>query len=639
MRRKRIALFANAWGSEFIQELGYGMKLVAEKANADIFAFVNYSSHEANEDNQKSEMNIFCLPDLKDFDGAVVLAGSFNTQMENDYVQKKIVESGIPAISVESEMEGLDFIATDDYVGMHELAAHIMVDHGVKNIMFMGGIREHHGSQIRLKAVLDVAKENGISIPDENILYGDFAAAPATRSLEEWCMTHNHIPEAIICANDVMAVGICDWLKSHNYDIPGDVLVTGFDCIQKALTYEPQITSVNGEWVALGSLCMENLIKKINGKNVSACGMQSSKLIKGCSCGCDIPKENGLAGSIRRKISRENYVDGFVCDQHFRHMYLSMRKAQTKEDLNYGLSTFFANSNWLEGSKVVLALNPEFFMIEKATGSMNNEGYPEAMDIVCNVFGEEIGQVNRVKTKESIFIISNRCSKPDVYIFVPTYTDGLQYGYAMLSKGFSITQNDILYIWTRHLNNYLEQVRLNVEIRELNHKFEMMSLMEGLTNSYNRYGCNTVVKPALEEAHNNGKDVLLIMIDVDRLKKINDGYGHDAGDAAIRACAGIVRKVVPEDFMICRFGGDEFMVAGAFDEKESEKPDVEAIFDKVQELSKTVSDKYNFDFQFSISLGAKWVKADDEFDFTEALKQADIKMYEMKKKHHEAFGE
>jgi len=628
--RKRIALFANAWGSEFIQEFGYGMKLVAEKANMDIFAFVNYSCHDSNSDNQRSEMNIFELPDLKDFDGAIVLTGSMNTQMEVDYLQEKINRSGIPAISVEGEMEGMDVVMTDDYVGMYDLVNHVITEHDVKNIMFMGGIKEHTGSQTRLKATLDAAKANGVKIKEDNILYGSFAAKGATNSLEDWCLTHKYMPEAIICANDTMAIGICDWLKTRGYAIPGDVIVTGFDCIKNALTYEPQITSVNGEWVALGSLCMDSLLEKINGKTIPHLGLQPSKLVKGCSCGCEISKEDGFAANIRRKISRENYVDGFVCDQHFRHMYLAMRKAQSIEDLNGGLSNFFGNANGLEGSKVILALNPEFFMIEKSTDSMRKFGYPEEIDIVCNVFGEEILPHCRMNTRKSIFITSDRCRKPDLYIFVPTYTDGLEYGYAMLSKGFSITQNDILYIWTRHLNNYLEQVRLNVAIKELNHRFEIMSLMEGLTNSYNRYGCETVIRPKLVEEHKSGKNIFIMMADLDGLKSINDGYGHEAGDIAIRACANVIKNAIPEGFMVSRFGGDEFMIGGAAEDKFDENE----LIDGIVKSTKSISEKNGFEFNFGISLGAIWVDAKEEFDYKNALKIADRKMYEMKNIHH-----
>ena len=87
-------------------------------------------------------------------------------------------------------MDGVDYLGSDDYSGMHELARHMMVDHKVKDILYMGGIKGHSGEEIRKKAVLDVAKECGVTIPEENILIGDFSGARAVEELQKWCLSH-----------------------------------------------------------------------------------------------------------------------------------------------------------------------------------------------------------------------------------------------------------------------------------------------------------------------------------------------------------------------------------------------------------------------------------------------------------------
>ena len=137
--KKRIAVFVNGWGSDYLQEILHGISGRAKSANADIFAFVNYSAFaETNSDNNYGEMNIFKLPEMEDFDGAIVMANSFNMQEEIDYVSTKLTEAGIPAISIEYDLEGFASIGSDNYSGMYDLAEHMIQVHNVKNIVYIG---------------------------------------------------------------------------------------------------------------------------------------------------------------------------------------------------------------------------------------------------------------------------------------------------------------------------------------------------------------------------------------------------------------------------------------------------------------------------------------------------------------------
>ena len=93
--KKRIAVFANGWGNEYLQEVTAGAHQAAGPAGADLFVFVNFSIFSNKEINiNDSEANIFRLPDLKDFDGVILMANSFNTQEEADYVYRKVKQPG-----------------------------------------------------------------------------------------------------------------------------------------------------------------------------------------------------------------------------------------------------------------------------------------------------------------------------------------------------------------------------------------------------------------------------------------------------------------------------------------------------------------------------------------------------------------
>ena len=57
-------------------------------------------------------------------------------------------------------------------------------------------------------------------MPEENIKYGDWAKKSARALAEEWILENGKLPDAILCGNDVMAMGVCEQLESMHYDVP-----------------------------------------------------------------------------------------------------------------------------------------------------------------------------------------------------------------------------------------------------------------------------------------------------------------------------------------------------------------------------------------------------------------------------------
>jgi len=86
--KRKLAVFANGWGTEYLREVVTGIYEVAKEADIDVFTFVDFSSFSEQERTNNSEFNIFRLPEIRDFDCAVLMANSFNMQEEIDYVYK-----------------------------------------------------------------------------------------------------------------------------------------------------------------------------------------------------------------------------------------------------------------------------------------------------------------------------------------------------------------------------------------------------------------------------------------------------------------------------------------------------------------------------------------------------------------------
>jgi diguanylate cyclase (GGDEF)-like protein len=86
------------------------------------------------------------------------------------------------------------------------------------------------------------------------------------------------------------------------------------------------------------------------------------------------------------------------------------------------------------------------------------------------------------------------------------------------------------------------------------------SLIDPLTRVWNRRGANMALKSAFAEADTEDHPVCVGVMDVDRFKRINDTYGHDIGDIVLRKVAEGLVANMREDDIVCRLGGDEFLL-------------------------------------------------------------------------------
>lgn len=112
------------------------------------------------------------------------------------------------------------------------------------------------------------------------------------------------------------------------------------------------------------------------------------------------------------------------------------------------------------------------------------------------------------------------------------------------------------------LNRELEK-RVRERTRELegaNRQLELLSTHDELTGLPNRRFADSTLKQLWTEAQRYGSPLSALMLDADRFKEVNDRFGHAEGDALLRALAARLRQAVRGSDIVCRLGGDEFLV-------------------------------------------------------------------------------
>ncbi|MCA1592977.1 MAG: diguanylate cyclase [Acidobacteria bacterium] len=108
-----------------------------------------------------------------------------------------------------------------------------------------------------------------------------------------------------------------------------------------------------------------------------------------------------------------------------------------------------------------------------------------------------------------------------------------------------------------------ERDRLRLSAEEASRRAEAASeksMTDALTGLLNRYGLQRSLQRELAEARRYGRPLSCLVIDVDHFKMVNDTFGHAAGDTALMQVARVLTEAVRGSDVVCRYGGEEFLV-------------------------------------------------------------------------------
>ena len=634
MSSYKIAVIIEEINQSYQSSILNGIASSAAEFDLNISAFISFSGTLDNPRHDTGEFNIFNLPDFNDFDGAILLTNTLAYQPVVNDILVRIKAAGIPAVSIDNDIPFLYHIGIDNKTAMRQITEHMIKKHGFTKFAYISGPQDNPESADRMSAFLEVLKENNISVNDDYIYYGDFRAPSGRAAVESLLCKADGLPQAIICANDVMAASAINRLSDEGLSVPDDIAVTGFDNTYSNHNYQVELTSVERPLSLSGRLACKMLYNHFNNlpqkRNIIL--NMSAKFTESCGC-C----ENILSDiSEFKKLNYRNYLK-FQRSQDY-----SMVINKLSCDL-LACNTFHEYIDSLK--KFVVSIDPEEFYFclcenwdsdsavditsSDVIGNINiPDKYTEDMIAAIAYVRGEFYQPHKIASRSIIPSIAYNDGSGKFYYVIPLHFAERCLGYMVILNAKIPLHNSMFETFCISVSNSLENIRKLICLEYAVDRLGKLYAQDTFSGIYNRNGFVQATAQQYHECVTQGKEVMLMFIDLDGLKKINDTYGHSVGDNAIRNVADVLRQSCINGEVYCRFGGDEFIVFGADYTEHGAKQLTDTILQNIEAINESRINP----FKLSASTGyviAVPTENEDIFDF---VTDADKKMYYEKRK-------
>jgi len=174
----------------------------------------------------------------------------------------------------------------------------------------------------------------------------------------------------------------------------------------------------------------------------------------------------------------------------------------------------------------------------------------------------------------------------------------------------------------------LARVKRELQLQELQTKLKLLASTDPMTRLYNRRYFTKISKHTLDLSKREKQNLSIIILDIDKFKNVNDTYGHQVGDDVIIALANKLIEHQRKSDIVCRYGGEEFVILLPNTSSKSSEIVAQKIRKDIESL--TIKTPSNINLKFTISLGASQVDLENENNIELALKRADDALYEAK---------
>ncbi len=572
----------------------------------------------------ENEYRIFDLINFDLIEGLIYLPDTFTEDALEEDVNQIVYgfrDKGGHIVTVDEKLEGIPSFFSEDTNGIIALTEHFIQQHHCKRVAFMTGIEGHPHAEKRLEVFKETMKKNGLFVPKAWTYYGDFWINQGDNFVQQLLDSEEGLPEAILCANEYMADSVYKALQKRKLYAPDAVLL---GCFATELNRFQYISSVIKNPRNAGAAACKAIIDWAEGQTIEdkeysiPCDVNENFRL---TCGCVPFLEYDFS-----KIDETAIQFEFGYFSEINDINEVLHKCDHMEDIFWSLSdyyTYFKKTNGMyfcmyDGWDDPGRTNDTIAKSDMVQLYCYQKTLPDG-EIDQHV-GSNIAFPKQMMLPE-LFL---KNGTPSAYFFRELHFYDKDYGYLVIDIGDDKKQYDFL--WNYFVRDIVSAIESQCKMQSVNHMYKT-DVMTGLNN---RNGFSKHVDELIAQAERQNVHVCIALGDMNGLKYINDNFGHNEGDVAIKEAARIfsstrIKGTIREENF--RIGGDEFVkvAIGDFDDETFENYQADL-------WAATTNFNYNSgkEYPIYISVGICCKKSGEDFTVDTLLCEADSEMYKNK---------
>ena len=763
-KRLNIGLLIDDFDHNFSSQACKGAELAAKALGANLFIFPGHyigkpDSRYSDKEFEYQYNTLFDLPSSRNVDIIYVVLGTICSRADME-MQRAFIESfpDVPVVCLFSNYENFPSVTFDNRSGLENAIDHLVEKHGARQIGFVSGPVTNHDARERLDAYSDALKKHGLPVEKNKIVYGDFTENSSFEVNK--LLNDNQDLDAIVFANDSMAVGGYRTLKHRGFQIGKDILVTGFDDDIFSINLDPPLSTVEASSAELTYKAVLNAENYINGSALSDMSVETRPVMRS-SCGCktlDCEEMSRLLGLDKLENGDLSFVEELkkflfgifaedapileIKGQLGEFFYAFADYVNGNDEGTENLDNAF--SNVLKTSILIYTSPEKLFNVlqtmqyEAEKMITDSERCLSLIKLFADFYRRlsfseiSVSSENSARSESlprlvnqqtgDIFLLPQNSDIPYEHLLDGLYSSGFERSLLYMFQGSvanegdrdwkcpksillkavsdkngaralpeeqQLLRTDLMFtnefiddserrtmvvsplfvgadiygflvneIDTRHLMNVAPvAIQLSVTLKSLlmiesqnrikqnlqnsierfirdNTKLDEIAKHDELTGLFNRRGFIANVERILSDPVNYNKVAILCFSDMDNLKMVNDKFGHDDGDFALRTVAGVLREAFRDTDVIGRLGGDEFVVLAIT----GTDCNIAGIKDRIERVTKRHNETAGKPYPIAMSTGIYKFKCSPDIDIYDILDRADRLLYEEKTRKKQQYG-
>jgi diguanylate cyclase (GGDEF)-like protein len=234
---------------------------------------------------ERSRNILFDFINKNRIDGLIILAAAVGFCTTKKRVLELLKKyQAIPVITINESYEGYHCVSVNNHAGMRQVVDHLIEIHNCRHIAFIKGPEENREAQVRFEAYLEALKCHELTYNPDLVYQGDFLFNSGSEAVKNFLDERKIQFDALVAANDNMAIGAMSELSKKTGEIPGNLPVAGFDDAEISKFFS--LTTVRQSFYDQAKYAASMLLKLIRGESVATkVEIPTSMLIR-ASCGC-----------------------------------------------------------------------------------------------------------------------------------------------------------------------------------------------------------------------------------------------------------------------------------------------------------------------------------------------------------------